>query len=160
MDRNSQLQHKVEETEAWRLGSQCRVPWFPLQSSHSFHYSNCLTLKCLLRSFWERGFWILKNIITFTNDLVIVFIASQWSVKCSKRQHRTISFDGDGFPKTYHLTLLGSWCPDFGVWSDIELMLSCRTGNFEKARDWEEGWVCPVFILKHWSCLSLSKMAT
>lgn len=78
MGRVSRLQHRVEETEAWRrLSTPCRVPQLPLQSFPSFHYSNCLSLKCLLRSFWERGFWIFKNIITFTNDLVIVFIACQ-----------------------------------------------------------------------------------
>lgn len=148
MGRDCKLQHRVEEIEARRRRSTLwGVPRFPLRRAHSLCYCN-RSLKCLLRSFWERCFWILKN-ITFTNDLVIVFIASQWSVKCSKRQHWTISFDGEVFQR---MITPPFWAPD-ALTLEFRVILNwcwvAGLGTLTSYRDWRESLLCLVFILKH-----------
>ena len=73
------------------LGASVSTPRFSL-----FPLQQLSLTASLVKVILEEMLLDLKEIIiTFTNDLVIVFIASQWSVKCSKRQHRTISFDGE-----------------------------------------------------------------
>lgn len=63
-----------------------------------------------------RWFWIFRKRITLTNDLVIVFIASQWSVKCSKRRHKTISFDAKLSQRLTASQFPGhSLCPGIGI---------------------------------------------
>lgn len=90
--RDFQLPSRFGETEAQKYESpfaSCKVLLFLPPKPSSFAWSK-LPLK-----HWEghSGEVILDLQKKNNPYLVIVFIASQWSVKCSKRRHKTISFD-------------------------------------------------------------------
>lgn len=99
-----------------------------------------------------RWFWKFRKIITFTNDLVIAFIASQWSVKSWKRRYKTISFDVKVF-RSDCLTLPSPTpCALVCFWMDG---LADASGKTAEIRDytgssWSLLFFCNLFVCYVW----------